>query len=370
MNIGARIIKTGLSVTLAIIIANFLGLQPAVLCAVAAVIAVKPSVGKSWEYLKEVVVGNIIGAIFATVGFYLFGTEPVYIGLIVVLTIAVNLKLGLNKSINLSLLTVISILTTSNLHDSTLSTAVNRLSIVGLGVLASFLINVFILPPKHDERYYELMKSLNTKLITLMRIVPQKEISLKIYKQEKTEIDRLFDKSKDLYEILEEEKNKIWRKKYKLHTRKLIVFRQMLKVAKKEIVLVEKIEKHLNTMSQISLKQSEDVKNTLNELLHYQESIFLMYEDKVLPKTNKQSIEKRKKIVEKLKCTVNLLMKHYDPANEALWWRLFPIINALIETENELEKLESMVTNYKLRQRKNPAKKKKTITNTIKKLKG
>lgn len=368
MNIGARIIKTGLSVTLAIIIANFLGLQPAVLCAVAAVIAIKPSVGKTWEYLKEVVVGNVIGAIFATLGFYLFGTEPVYIGLIVVLTIAVNLKLGLSKSINLSVLTVIAILTSSNLHDSTLSTAFNRLSIVGLGVLSSFLINIFILPPKHDDRYYELIRALNNKLITLMRIVPQKEISLKVYKQEKAEIDRLFDKSRGLYEILEEEKNKIWRKKYKLHTRKLIVFRQMLRVAKKEIVLVEKIEKHLNTMRQISLKQSEDVKNTLNELLQYQESILLMYEDKVLPKSNKQSIEKRKKIVEKLKCTVNLLMKHYDPANEALWWRLFPIINALIETENELEKLESLVANYKLKQKQFSLSKKKTIKETIQKL--
>ncbi|NGY88994.1 hypothetical protein F6Y05_39120 [Bacillus megaterium] len=36
MNIGARIIKTGLSVTLALIIANLLNMQPAVISAVAA----------------------------------------------------------------------------------------------------------------------------------------------------------------------------------------------------------------------------------------------------------------------------------------------------------------------------------------------
>lgn len=367
MNIGARIIKTGLSVTLAMLIAGYFNLEPAVISAIAAMIAIQPSVMRSWKYIKEVVVGNIIGAIFATLGFYMFGAEPAYIGLIVILTIAVNLKLGLTKSVNLSVLTVIAILS-SDLHGSTLTTAFNRFSLVGLGVLSSFLINILIMPPKHDERFFDSLRSLNGKLTTLLRIVPQKEISITTYKKEKESLDKNLNKVKELFEILNEEKKRIWVADRHLFVRKIVLFRQMLKVVRKEIVLVEKLEKYLNTMQQISNKETEEVKDTLNELLHYQESIFLIYENKITTKSVENNEDKRKKIAAKLKCTINELMKHYDPANEELWWRLFPIVNALIETENELEKLESLVINFKVREKKKKRKKRKSIKETIRQI--
>lgn len=369
MNIGARIIKTGLSVTLALIIANLLHMQPAVLSAVAAVIAIQPSIMRSWKYVKEVTVTNIVGALFATLGFYLFGTQPVFIGIIVILTIAVNLKLGLNKSVNLSVLTVIAILT-SNLHDSTLSTVVNRFSLVAIGVISSFLINILVLPPKHDQRFYDSIRKLNEKLNTLLRLAPEKEISISTFKQEKNSLDKLYNKTRDLFDLLNEEKRRMWVKDRQLFVRRIVIFRQALKVVQKEISLFEKIEKHLNKMVDISNKETQEVKDTVNELLQYQETIFLIYEGKIVPKaiTNKDSKAKRKRIVSKMKCTVNELMKHYDPANEELWWRLFPIVNALIETENELEKLEVLVVNYKLRKVLKKERIKSTLKNAIEKI--
>lgn len=224
------------------------------------------------------------------------------------------------------------------------------------------------MPPKHDERFFDSLRSLNGKLTTLLRIVPQKEISITTYKKEKESLDKNLNKVKELFEILNEEKKRIWVADRHLFVRKIVLFRQMLKVVRKEIVLVEKLEKYLNTMQQISNKETEEVKDTLNELLHYQESIFLIYENKITTKSVENNEDKRKKIAAKLKCTINELMKHYDPANEELWWRLFPIVNALIETENELEKLESLVINFKVREKKKKRKKRKSIKETIRQI--
>ncbi|MEM4992837.1 aromatic acid exporter family protein [Priestia sp. SB1] len=369
MNIGARIIKTGLSVTLALIIANLLNMQPAVISAVAAVIAIQPSIMRSWKYIKEVTVTNVVGALFATLGFYAFGTQPIFIGIIVILTIAVNLKLGLSKSVNLSVLTVIAILT-SPLHESTLSTAGNRFSLVAIGVISSFLINIFVLPPKHDQRFYDSIRKLNEKLSTLLRVAPEKEMSIATYKEEKNSLDKLYNKTRELFDLLNEEKRRMWVKDRHMFIKRIVIFRQAIKVVQKEIGLFEKIEKNLNNMDEISNKGIQEVKDTLNELLQYQESIFWVYEGKIVPKPTsaKGSKEKRERIVGKLKCTVNELMKHYDPANEELWWRLFPIVNALIETENELEQLEILVVNYKLRRKEKKGKTKRVVKKAIEQL--
>lgn len=350
MNIGARIIKTGLSVTLALFVASFFNMQPAALSAVAAVLAIQPSVMRSWRYLKEVIITNVIGVIFASLGFYLFGSEPFFIGLIVVLTIAVNLKLGLTKTINLSVLSVIAILTTEITDTtSTFYAALDRFSMVGIGVVSSILINVLVIPPKHEKRFYDSMRKLNDKLNILLRLVPQKEITITTFKKEKENLDKIYNKTNDLFELLNEEKIRLWVKDRQLFLRKIVVFRQMQRVFRTEISLFEKIEKHFNTMSFISTKETEEVKDTVNEMLQYQENIFLIYEGKIPPKTKEQSNEKTERIETKLKCTVNDLMKHYDPANEELWWRLFSIVNGLIETIAELERLERMVSNVKQR---------------------
>ncbi|MED2737505.1 FUSC family protein [Bacillus toyonensis] len=354
MNIGARIIKTGLSVALALMIAHWLNFQPAVLSAVAAVIAIQPSIMRSWNYLKEVILTNFIGGVFATLGFYFLGTEPVYIGIIVIITISINLALGLNKTVNLSVLTVIAILT-SDLHGTTVYTVMNRFSLVGIGVFSSFIINILVMPPKHDDRFLKSIKGLKERLSVLLRVVPQKEISVITFKKEKEKLDRNYTKTKGYYDLLNEEKHRIRFSNRYNFIRKLVIFRQMLRVIKREILLFEKIEKHLNIMTRTSSKESEEVMDTINELLQYQETIFLMYEDKTIPKPKKHTEQKRKRIDDKLRKTVNELMEHYDPKNEELWWRLFPIVNALVETVNELEKLEAMVTNFKIKDEKSSA---------------
>jgi uncharacterized membrane protein YgaE (UPF0421/DUF939 family) len=362
MNIGARIIKTGLSVALALMIAHWLNFQPAVLSAVAAVIAIQPSIMRSWNYLKEVILTNFIGGVFATLGFYFLGTEPVYIGIIVIITISINLALGLNKTVNLSVLTVIAILT-SDLHGTTVYTVMNRFSLVGIGVFSSFIINILVMPPKHDDRFLQSIKGLKERLSVLLRVVPQKEISIITFKKEKEKLDRNYTKTKGYYDLLNEEKHRIRFSNRYNFIRKLVIFRQMLRVIKREILLFEKIEKHLNIMTRTSSKESEEVMDTINELLQYQETIFLMYEDKTIPKPKKHTEQKRKRIDDKLRKTVNELMEHYDPKNEELWWRLFPIVNALVETVNELEKLEAMVTNFKIKDEKssNPSGVKKLL---------
>ncbi|MFS8580885.1 MAG: aromatic acid exporter family protein, partial [Novibacillus thermophilus] len=49
MKIGARILKTGVAVGLALYISRFLGLEPIIFAGIAATVTVQPALYRSWQ---------------------------------------------------------------------------------------------------------------------------------------------------------------------------------------------------------------------------------------------------------------------------------------------------------------------------------
>ncbi|BBP88000.1 hypothetical protein BsIDN1_16180 [Bacillus safensis] len=86
--------------------------------------------------IVDQVQANIIGAALAITFGLLFGTGPVIIGLTAVMVIAINLKLKIEHTIPIALVTVIAILESAG--DHFLSFALIRTATVVLGVLSSF----------------------------------------------------------------------------------------------------------------------------------------------------------------------------------------------------------------------------------------
>jgi len=124
MRLGARIIKTGVAIVLALFIADLLQLPQTVFAGIAAIFAVQPSIYRSYLRIIEQVQGNIIGAVVAITFVLIFGHQLVVIGLAAVMIILIMNKLKLEASITMALVMMIAIMEIQ--HDDFLIYAVLR----------------------------------------------------------------------------------------------------------------------------------------------------------------------------------------------------------------------------------------------------
>src|SRR5690625_7901339 len=105
-NIGPRMMKTGLAVALSILITETLGLELGMVAVITSVVAMQPSIMRSVSYIKEVALSTVIGIAFALAGAFTLGLQPVSIGITVILAIAVNIRLGWVKTVNITIITI------------------------------------------------------------------------------------------------------------------------------------------------------------------------------------------------------------------------------------------------------------------------
>src|SRR5690625_6113805 len=116
-NIGPRMMKTGLAVALAILITESLELELGMVAVITSVVAMQPSIMRSISHIKEVAISTIIGIVFALTGAYTLGLQPVSIGITVILAIAVNIKFGWLKTVNITILTIAIIMLSGDERD-------------------------------------------------------------------------------------------------------------------------------------------------------------------------------------------------------------------------------------------------------------
>src|SRR5690625_869448 len=145
-NIGPRMMKTGLAVALSILITESLNYQLGMVAVITAVVAMQPSIMRSITHIKETFLSTLIGIVFALAGAYTIGLHPASIGITVILAIAVNIKLGWVKTVNITILTI-GIIMMSGDQTIDLMYMVHRLSLILIGISSAFVINALILPP-------------------------------------------------------------------------------------------------------------------------------------------------------------------------------------------------------------------------------
>ncbi len=152
MRLGARVFKTGIAITFALVLAKLLQLPSPVFAGISAVFAMQPTIYRSYLSLIEQVQANVIGAVFAIVFTLVFGHDPFIIGLTAILVIALFLRLRLESSISVALVTVIAIMEYTEEHF--IEFALIRFSTIMLGVFAAFIVNLVFLPPKYEKKLY------------------------------------------------------------------------------------------------------------------------------------------------------------------------------------------------------------------------
>ncbi|GGA81125.1 FUSC family protein [Ornithinibacillus halotolerans] len=336
-NIGPRMVKTGLAVALTLLITDLLDLDLEIVAAIAAVLAMQPSIMRSYAYIKEVVISNSVGIIFALAGYFLLGNHPLSVGAVVIISIAINIKIGLNKTVSLTVLTIITMMLGGSGGISYLY-IIERVSLVAIGVLAAFIINALVMPPNHKKILFSMIKKASEQTNFLLRVISNKTMSVPQMRVEDKEAEKLINEAKSYYEIISDERNRLFIRKRINFFRNIIIYKHMIQVLCKKHTLIRELEKNFNEIEMMPSNKSQLIKKLILEINAYSENIILLYEGKIVLD---KDLQKETKAA--MQVTINNLIDELQGAEFAKWAIVFPIANSIIELFFELNKLERFV---------------------------
>lgn len=279
MTFGARMLKTGIAVTLALYIAEWFKLPSPVIAAVASIFAMQPSIYRSWRYLRDQLQTNTLGAILAMLGGMVFSNEPIAVGLVCIVVIMICLQLKMGETIGVTLVTVVVIMEASGQWEF----ALNRFILILIGIVSSFLINIIVYPPKPKVQYNKQIHHTFNQLSLLLRTAISDEIKESVYRSEKKELEDTVNKLSDQFKLMEEDQKRLKGSKFS-ESRQLVVYKQMLKTLRKGYDVLETVEEHYFQAVR-SMELNEAFDQHLEKLTKFHEHIMLKFDDKLKPNT-------------------------------------------------------------------------------------
>lgn len=330
MTFGARMVKTGLAVTLALYAVSLFGLSSPVLAGVAAIFAMQPSIYRSWRYLIDQLQTNTLGAILAVLGGMFLSNEPIAVGLVCIVVIMICLRLKMGETIGTTLVTVIAVMEASGQWEF----ALTRFSLSLIGILAAFIINVTIAPPKPKVQFNALIKQTFERLSLLLRTAISDEIKETVFRHEKKELENEIILLVDKYKLMEEEQKKLKRSIF-THARQLVVYKQMLNTLRKGFDVLDSIEQHyFQAVRTPDLNQAFDLH--LEKLIKYHEHILWKFDDKLKPNNHEEAWIER----ENDEFLRNMLDKYAETREGIL--RLSIVSAEIYEYGHQLERLDRL----------------------------
>ncbi|WP_322787879.1 FUSC family protein [Salibacterium qingdaonense] len=343
MRLGARIFKTGLAIIAAIYAASWIGLDPPFFAAISATFAIQPSIYKSYQTILEQVQANVLGAAIAIVFTIAFGHEPFVIGAAVMLAISIILKLKLESSaISLALVTIIIIM--GRPGDSFLMFALERFSLVMLGVLAAFLVNILFFPPKYETKLYYKMTDLTDEVIRWTRLILRHETNQQSLKQDIPRINESIVEVSNLYLLFKEERSYLRNHKL-VKARKVVLFKQMITALQHIFTILKSINRYENELYHLPEDMQKQIKSQVDQLMDYHDRILLRYVGKVhsqLPGDMEEEVMKGKTQL------AEQFMKVYDEEKHLKeeWFHVLPVVAHIMEYQDHLEHLDRLVESF------------------------
>ena len=278
MRLGARIVKTGVAIVLALFIAELLHLPHTVFAGIAAIFAIQPSIYRSYLRIIEQIQGNIIGAVIAITFVLIFGHQLVVIGLAAVIIILIMNKLKLEASISMALVMMIAIMEIQG--DEFLIYALLRFSTIVIGVLAAFLVNFLFMPPKYETKLFQSIHQAQDEIIRWTRLVGRQasehistKKSLKKLKERLAQIDQVF--------LLFKEERSYFKKSSRAKARKLVIYRQMIATSRRSYEVLKRLHKYENELIDLPEQFRMMVQERLDSLLTYHEQLHLKFVGKL-----------------------------------------------------------------------------------------
>jgi uncharacterized membrane protein YgaE (UPF0421/DUF939 family) len=337
MKLGARIFKTGIAVTLALFLASLLHFPSPVFAGISAVFAMQPTIYRSYLSLIEQVQANIIGAAFAIIAVLLFGRDPFIIGLTLMIVIALCLKMRLESTISVALVTVIAIMEYTDREF--IEFAVIRFSTIMLGVFAAFIVNLIFLPPKYEKRLYAQINENTENILKWIRIHIRHASEHHILKEDIEKMKEDMTKLEHLYLMYKEERTYSRKNRFQ-KSRKLVLYRQMIVVANRALDTLKILHRFENELYHMPLELQQAIRSQLDSLLHYHEQILLKFIGKTKCHPRAETViethQERTRLIE-------AFYAHHQQKNQ---YYLFSLIGAIIDYSEQLEHLDKLIDSF------------------------
>ncbi|GAF20137.1 LOW QUALITY PROTEIN: lipoprotein [Bacillus sp. JCM 19046] len=342
MRLGARILKTGLAVVLALYLANWLEIQPPTFAAIAAAFAIQPSLFRTLRTFSHQVQANLIGATIGVLFVMTFGHEPFVVGVVVMLSIAIFIKLKLEAAIIPTAIVTIIIIMESP-ADNFLQFASERFFSF-LELFLPFLLILAFIPPRYEKKYFSQLSSVTDSILEWLNLVAKHDADTIALREDiKNKRDEL-DKTTNLFALYREERN-YFRAKTFSQRRKVVVFRQMLLTSETAYRALEALEKRSEDYSHLPINVQQRIEEQLLSLTDYHHRIILRYNGKVNTHAPDEYVDE----IEKGQSSMtNLFVTLYEEEQFDLsqWHAFLPAISAIIEYQQELEHLDTLVENH------------------------
>ncbi|MCD9020523.1 FUSC family protein [Cohnella silvisoli] len=278
MTIGARVLKTGLAVAVALWLGQLVGLESPLIAAISAIFTIQPSIYRSWMQVLEQVQSNVLGAIIAIGAVFLIGNTPISVGLVCIGVILLCIRLKTEDTIALTLVTVVVIM---EAQGQGWMLAWDRLAAILTGMVSAFAVNVIIAPPRHRNRFLKHIEEAQAQLSRLLRTAVSNELKESVYRVEQNHLKSKLRKLDEFYDLFAEER--VWRKNSRLkRARLLIVYKGMLTSLERGLSLIDAVEDHYWGVS-TTQAWNRLIDRQIEALCGYHEQLLWKWEGKMKP---------------------------------------------------------------------------------------
>lgn len=201
---GARIIKTGIAVTISMFLCDIFNIQPAIFAGAATVLNMQPSVGKSLYNAKEQIIVHFVSIGIAIISGLILGTHAISMGFSTVLVILICNNFKWRSGMSGGIMAAIFIL--GSPPDQFVNHALIRSMAIVVGVAVALIINITIAPPKYDKMLKEKMLELNSTITDLFNNAVHSYLQLQlpspaVLEENRKIIEKLIQETNHLYDL-------------------------------------------------------------------------------------------------------------------------------------------------------------------------
>jgi uncharacterized membrane protein YgaE (UPF0421/DUF939 family) len=335
MTFGPRVLKTGIAVTLSLYLCSILKLEPHVFAGVAAILAIQPSIYRTWRYLLDQILTNTLGAIIALVSIRFLGETPITIGLVMIIVISLTLKLKMESTIPLVLITILAIMSAP--HNEEILFTLNRFYIILVGVGAALLVNLTILPPKYKKNYLEKVHAIYQNMSLLLRTAISNEMVEKSVQKDTKKLGKDLRILEEQYELFDEERGKM-AKLNPLDVREIVVFKQMLRTFQAGEAVLENIEEHY-FQSKTNTVENQLFDDYLERADKFHEFLLLKYAGKIKDRDSEEDLTKESEVF------YQQIFEIYNQDRDQKF-RLLIIASSIVEYSFHLQRLNQLIEQY------------------------
>ena len=274
MKLGARILKTGIAIILALFIASLLpdeaGLKA--IAGVSAVVAMQPSVFRSIKTVSDQALGNVVGALLAVAMVTVFGDNVIIMGVTVILLIAILFRFNLAHVATLASVTALIIMGQHS-GDFYVS-AFYRFVLVMIGVISSSTVNLLFLPPKFESKIYYNSLNICSDIFVWFKLVLNDTSEYHNIKEDRGVISDRIKRLEQTFSYYEEERP-FTKKQVYAQNRKKILFKEVVRSTRHAYEVLKKMNRYQNDLHNLNHELLLQIKLELDTLIAYHEQIFI-----------------------------------------------------------------------------------------------